>query len=200
MLLLIPENYIHSQEIRKLLQLVMPSVVKIETDEGQGSGVIINSQGYIITNFHVIADSYEYPERITIKTNSKDEFTVKRIVDIDEDLDLAIIKTKTLEKEMPITIIDPDSIFIGDDVVCIGNPFGLEGYVTKGIISKYTTPFVFTSANINPGNSGGALVNINGELVGIPTFTLTNTQNLNVAVCAKSIRFLLDYNKILYNE
>ncbi len=113
-------------------------------------------------------------------------------------MDIALIKTDPIETELPAIIVHPDSLKIGEDVICIGSPFGLQNYVTKGIISKYVTPYVFTSASINPGNSGGALINMNGELVGIPTMTLRESQNLNFAICPRTIRYFLEKNRIEY--
>lgn len=189
-----------AEDISKLLEYATATVVQIITESSRGSGVIINLNGYVLTNYHVIEDYQYSPSSILILTNSKDKKKVYRIIDYDDDLDIALLRTEALELELPAIIVHPDSVKIGEDVVCIGSPFGFQNYVTKGIISKYTTPYIFTSASINPGNSGGALINMNGELVGMPTMTLRESQNLNFAICPRTIRYFLEKNKIDYNK
>jgi S1-C subfamily serine protease len=201
-IIIISSNLLFSQELdnKKLIEIVLPSVVHIRTDESSGSGVIVSINGYILTNYHVIADALIYNSVITILTFDNELKYATKVIDYDEDLDLALIKTVPLVDYMPIYIVNPDSIILGEDVYAIGSPFGVRNYITKGVISKYNTPILFTSASINPGNSGGALVNTKGYLVGIPTMMLSNAQNFNIAICPRTIRYFLEKNKINYKD
>jgi S1-C subfamily serine protease len=174
-----------------IVDFVKPSVVKVITNDGSGSGVIINTQGYILTNHHVIEEALQRRTPIEVILSDGQKISVRKIIGYDDDLDLAVIQTAPLESATAIVIVKPDNVRIGEDVIAIGSPLGIRDYVTKGVVSKYTTPYIFTSASINPGNSGGALVNMNGELVGITTASLREAQNMNLAVCPRSIRFFL---------
>lgn len=139
---------------------------------GLGSGVIVDSNGYVLTNNHVIRGA----EEITVTLSDKREFKGK-VVGTDQKTDLAVIKIDA-ERLPVIRIGDSDSLKIGETVFAIGNPFGLTQTVTVGIVSATGRAnvgiadyedFIQTDAAINPGNSGGALVNIRGELIGINT-------------------------------
>ena len=137
-----------------------------------GSGVIINADGLIVTNFHVIAQADE----VKVALSDKREFAAD-IVLKDERSDLAILKIKGDAGDLPtIPFADSDSVEVGDLVLAIGDPFGVGQTVTSGIVSAFArvpgSPsedqyFIQTDAAINPGNSGGALVDINGRLIGI---------------------------------
>ena len=137
---------------------------------GQGSGVIVSNQGHIVTNFHVISGSDE----ILVMSSEGKEFSTA-VIGIDPLTDLAILKINN--KSKPISLGNIEEIKVGDIALAIGNPFGVGQTITLGIISatdKEISPnaysyqrYVQTDAAINPGNSGGALVNINGELIGI---------------------------------
>ncbi len=139
---------------------------------GLGSGVIVDKDGYILTNNHVIKDADE----IKVKLSDQREFKGK-IVGADPKTDLAVIKIDS--NNLPaIKLGDSDELKVGETVLAIGNPFGLSHTVTMGIVSAKGRAnvgiadyedFIQTDAAINPGNSGGALVNIKGELVGINT-------------------------------
>ncbi|MCR3754975.1 MAG: periplasmic serine endoprotease [Candidatus Westeberhardia cardiocondylae] len=145
--------------------------------EGLGSGVIINSEkGYIITNNHVICGA----DKINIQLNDGREFKAK-LIGKDEQTDLALLQIPQTKNITSIKIADSDYLKVGDFAVAIGNPFGLGQTVTSGIISALGRSglnleglenFIQTDASINRGNSGGALVNMNGELIGINTAIL----------------------------
>ncbi len=136
-----------------------------------GSGFIIKENGLVITNNHVIADA----DDILIKVNSK-EYKAK-VVGADPYMDIAVLKMKTTDKFVPVKFGDSDKARVGDWVVAIGNPFGLGGTVTSGIVSARNRDigmtryddFIQTDASINQGNSGGPLFNLKGEVVGINT-------------------------------
>jgi serine protease Do len=143
-------------------------------DDGMGSGIIINSDGYILTNYHVIQGA----QSISVILSNKKTVSAK-VVNYDENQDLAVIKVTT-KTEMPAVaeLGNSDNVQVGDSVVAIGNPLGKEllGSVTSGIISatkreitvgNTTQSFLQTDAAINPGNSGGALVNSLGQVIGV---------------------------------
>ncbi len=141
---------------------------------GQGSGVIIDAEnGYIVTNNHVIDNA----DKITITLNDGHEFVAK-LIGRDPQSDIALLKIDNAKKLTAIKLSDSDKLRVGDYAVAIGNPFGIGQTVTSGIISALARTglsmngfenFIQTDASINRGNSGGALVNLNGELVGINT-------------------------------
>ena len=146
---------------------------------GVGSGVIINKQGYIVTNYHVIKDS----NSISVVLVDNQEFKVQ-IVGVDEETDIAVLKMiGDVSKIKHAFLGDSDKVKTGEIVFALGNPFGLKGTITKGIVSatsrqageSYGYDFIQTDAAINPGNSGGALVNIYGEVIGINRMIYTRT-------------------------
>lgn len=139
---------------------------------GTGSGVIISPTGYIVTNNHVIQNANE----ISITLNNNKTYMAE-LVGTDEATDIALIKIEA-DEELPFLAFgDSDSAKIGEWVLAVGNPFNLNSTVTAGIISaksrdlsgRNTQSFIQTDAAVNPGNSGGALVNTNGDLIGINT-------------------------------
>ncbi|MBT8257934.1 MAG: trypsin-like peptidase domain-containing protein [Bacteroidia bacterium] len=147
---------------------------------GTGSGVIISPDGYIITNNHVI----EGAQSITITTNDNISLEAD-LIGTDPKTDIALLKVK-YEGDLPfITFGDSDNSKIGEWVLAVGNPFNLNSTVTAGIISaksrdlsgRNLQSFIQTDAAVNRGNSGGALVNVNGELIGINTAITSETGN-----------------------
>jgi serine protease Do len=147
-------------------------------DQSAGSGVILDSNGYIVTNNHVV----EGASQITVTLSDRREFTAK-IVGTDPKTDLAVIKIDA--KDLPsLKWAEYEKLQVGDLVLAVGSPFGLSSTVTLGIISALGRgnvgiadyeDFIQTDAAINPGNSGGALVNMNGELIGINTAIFSRT-------------------------
>ena len=139
-----------------------------------GSGVIVDPNGLIVTNNHVIANATD----VKVALADKREFEAKILI-ADERTDLAVLKIEVPDEQLPaLTLADSDALEVGDLVLAIGNPFGVGQTVTSGIISALARTrvgvsdyqfFIQTDAAINPGNSGGALVNMRGELVGINT-------------------------------
>jgi putative serine protease PepD len=158
--------------------------VKLETDMGraseEGSGIILSTDGLILTNNHVVeAAKGAGDTTITFADGRTSKFTV---VGTDPSSDIAVVKADNVTDLTPITIGSSANLKVGQDVVAVGSPLGLEGTVTTGIISALNRPVaaggdiknqntvldaIQTDAAINPGNSGGALVNMNGELVGV---------------------------------
>lgn len=145
---------------------------------GTGSGVIINADGYIITNNHVINNSDE----LSVTLNNNKTYKAE-IVGSDPKTDIALLKIKADEDLPFVTFADSDQAKIGEWVLAVGNPFNLTSTVTAGIISAKSRDlsgtssqsFIQTDAAVNPGNSGGALVNVRGELIGINTAISSQT-------------------------
>ncbi len=169
--------------VEQVAAKVVPSVVKLETEMGraseEGSGIILSSDGLILTNNHVVEAAKNGDTTITFADGRTTKFTV---VGTDPSSDIAVVKADGVSNLTPITIGSSANLKVGQDVVAIGSPLGLEGTVTTGIISALNRPVaaggdiknqntvldaIQTDAAINPGNSGGALVNMNGELVGV---------------------------------
>ena len=151
--------------------------VRTPKQQGSGSGVIISTDGYIVTNNHVVADADE----LTVTLNDNKEYSA-RIIGTDKTTDLALIKIDA--KNLPaITIANSENIKVGEWVLAVGNPFNLTNTVTAGIVSAKgrslyqngVESFIQTDAAINPGNSGGALVNTRGELIGINAMLYSQT-------------------------
>ena len=147
-------------------------------DQSAGSGVVLDPNGYIVTNNHVV----EGATQITVTLSDRREFSAK-VVGTDPKTDLAVIKIEA--KDLPsLKWAEYEKLQVGDLVLAVGSPFGLSSTVTLGIISALGRgnvgiadyeDFIQTDAAINPGNSGGALVNMNGELIGINTAIFSRT-------------------------
>jgi serine protease Do len=142
-----------------------------------GSGFVIGADGYIITNAHVVDGADE----VTVKLSDKRDFKAK-VIGADKRTDIALLKIDA--KDLPkVTIGDPDKLRVGEWVVAIGKPFGLENTMTAGIVSakgrdlpqENLVPFIQTDVAINPGNSGGPLFNMRGEVVGINSLIYSRT-------------------------
>ncbi len=187
----------------------IPSVVSISSKDlssssnknGIGSGVIFSDEGYIVTNLHIVLG-----EDIKVKLNNGNSFSAK-IVGIDQNTDIAVLKILSDEKFLPISFADSDELKIGDKVLAIGNPYGIGISVSSGIISAtgrdYGNPYlqlIQTDAAINPGNSGGALLNEHGNLIGINSKIFSRTgayqgigfaipSNLVVQIATQLIKF-----------
>jgi serine protease Do len=162
-------------------QQQQPPKKQFRRQQGLGSGVIVSKDGYILTNYHVVHGADE----IEVKTADKRTFQAA-IVGVDSLSDVAVIKIKGEAKDLTVAYLgDSDKLRVGEWVMAIGNPFALTSTVTQGIVSalgrrddKNPTQYqnyIQTDAAINPGNSGGALVNLDGELIGINTMIYTTS-------------------------
>ncbi|MCV2506299.1 MAG: Do family serine endopeptidase [Candidatus Lightella neohaematopini] len=180
------------KEFRYFFGPNIPNNNSIRQFEGLGSGVIIDANnGYIITNNHVIHNA----DKIKIQLHDGREFYAK-LVGCDDKTDLALLKISNPSNLIEIKIADSDNLKVGDFVIAIGNPFGLGQTVTSGIVSALSRSglnleglenFIQTDASINRGNSGGALINLNGELVGINTAILApNGGNIGIGFAIPS--------------
>ena len=179
-----PAASLPAGSVEQVAAKVVPSVVKLETDMGraseEGSGIILSPDGLILTNNHVVSAAKDGAQTtVTFADGRTAPFTV---VGTDPSSDIAVVKVQGVSDLTPITLGSSANLRVGQDVVAIGSPLGLEGTVTTGIISALNRPVaaggdaqnqntvldaIQTDAAINPGNSGGALVNMNGELVGV---------------------------------
>jgi putative serine protease PepD len=192
---------------------VLPSVVKInvvgQTGAGSGSGVILTADGEILTNNHVV-DVAANGGRITV--NFDDGSTAEaEIVGTDPVTDLAVIKAEDVSGLVAARLGDSNDLDVGQGVVAIGSPFGLEATVTSGIVSslnrpvsvpgegaeRTTYPAIQTDAAINPGNSGGPLVDLNGEVVGINSSIRSVASGLSGEAGSIGLGFAIPISKVL---
>jgi serine protease Do len=217
-----------NNSVRSLVKRVSPSVVHlsvtgfapVENNRGNtsvvlgrqqsvGSGVIIDPDGYIVTNAHMVRGSQRIQVTVPVATadespvssfgNSRERTLDARIVGVDTDLDLALLKIEA--KNLPaVRLADYNKLRQGEVVFAFGSPEGLQNSVTMGVVSSVArqtdpdNPFVFiqTDAPINPGNSGGPLINVDGEMVGINTFILTEgggNEGLGFAIPSAIVAF-----------
>ncbi|TME81592.1 MAG: PDZ domain-containing protein [Chloroflexi bacterium] len=164
-----------------VVQQVSPSVVVIETTSGLGSGIVFDGKGDIVTNAHVVGNE----SRFKVTTADGKSFNATLVGTFPAN-DVAVVNVSDGNLK-PATFGDSSKLVVGDIVMAIGNPLGLQSSVTEGIVSALgrtvTEPggaalpsVIQTSAPINPGNSGGALVNLSAEVVGIPTLAATDPQ------------------------
>ncbi|HXE91791.1 MAG TPA: trypsin-like peptidase domain-containing protein [Terriglobales bacterium] len=170
----------------------LPSVVNITSttvafdffygpvpEQGQGSGFILDKQGHILTNYHVVRNA----RQVEVTLSDKRKFRAE-VIGFDRPNDLAVIRIPAAENLKPATLGDSRALVVGQKVYAIGNPFGLSGTMTRGIVSAlrpvrgpepglFVDEAIQTDAAINPGNSGGPLLNSQGEVIGINTFILS---------------------------
>ena len=164
-----------------------------------GSGFIIDREGYIVTNNHVIDGA----DQITVKLSNNKEYDAK-LVGRDPKTDLALIKIKNSSDLKPLPVGNSDQLNVGNWVVAIGSPFGLEQTVTAGIVSAKGRiigsgpfdDFIQTDASINPGNSGGPLINMNGEVIGINTAIAASGQGIGFAIPMNLAKGIIDQLKL----
>jgi serine protease Do len=193
----------------ELADKVTPSVVNISTgtssppksgerfrqrpdSPSSGSGVIIDKEGYIVTNNHVVGDA----EEVQVHLLDKRKFTGK-VVGRDPDTDLAVVKVESKTPLPTVPLGDSTQVKVGQWVVAVGNPFGLEHTLTVGVVSALKREnvnlsryedFIQTDASINPGNSGGPLFNIRGEVIGINTAIINFAQGIGFAIPSKMVK------------
>ncbi|MGH3373960.1 MAG: S1C family serine protease [Actinoallomurus sp.] len=198
------------QEYESVVKTVLPSVVQINTDSGLGSGIVYDAKGDIVTNDHVVSGAH----RIEVTSpSSKSPLPAKLIGEFAAN-DLAVVRVKGTPL-VPARFGDSSRLAVGQIVMAMGNPLGLSGSVTNGIVSALGRTVssqregafpgatiagaVQTSAPINPGNSGGALVTLANQVVGIPTLTISDPQ---IGGAAAGIGFAIPSNtvKLIANQ
>ncbi len=173
-----------------------------QAERSLGSGVIVDKRGYILTNNHVV----DQATKIQVQLNGETQKYTAKVVGVDEDTDLAVVKIDA-GKDLPTAKLgNSDGVQVGDWVLAIGSPFGLQATVTAGIISakdrggigRQFQKFIQTDAAINPGNSGGPLVDLAGEVVGINTAIITGSRGYEgVGFALPSTTAINVYNQII---
>jgi len=192
-----PAPYALQAQFVQVVRGVAPSVVQIESAEGLGSGVVYDGAGHVVTNAHVVGSSRTF--QVTLADGRRVTGTLVGAFVPD---DLAVIRLDGL-RPRAARFADSSKLDVGDIVMAIGNPLGLRSSVTEGIVSALgrTVPTesgtlpntIQTSAPINPGNSGGALVNLAGQVVGIPTAAAVDP---NLGRGASGIGFAIASNRV----
>ncbi|MCP4806611.1 MAG: PDZ domain-containing protein [Proteobacteria bacterium] len=209
-------------DVVEAVERAAPAVVAIETEmtvanpfplwgpaefetTSQGSGVVIDTTGIVLTNAHVVDGAHD----IKVHTSDGNAYDA-RLIGMESDLDLAVLALDTKDVLPTIELGSSDGLFLGEPTIAIGNPYGLGHSVSTGIISSVSREveiqrgivqdYVQTDAAINPGNSGGALVNIEGELIGINTAIHAQGQGIGFAIpvdrASKVAQDLMLYGKV----
>jgi S1-C subfamily serine protease len=177
---------------------VLPSVVQVEDQTGLGSGIVFDTAGHIVTNNHVVVGATS----LTVTTAGGKQYPARLVGTFPPD-DLAVIAVSGARLK-PATFGDSSSLTAGDTAIAIGNPLGLRSSVTEGIVSAVgrnvpetdsvtLSSVIQTSAAINPGNSGGALVDLAGQVIGIPTLAALDPE---MGAEAPGIGFAIDSNTV----
>lgn len=200
-------------DVPGIVERVNPVVVNIhstaQTGENLGSGFIIDQRGLIITNFHLISNAEsrrsdkvpKLADRVWVTLNDGRQFPAS-VKGYDEGTDIALLEIVPSGKPLPAAELgDSDSVRVGEWVLAVGNPLGLDHTVTLGIVSAkgrsdfggQYDDFLQTDAAINPGNSGGPLVNSNGKIVGINTLILERTQGLSFSIPINTLKAILPH-------
>src|SRR3984885_13948468 len=221
--LALPDPIPSSNSFSTIVTRVEPAVVNIATtqvlerkpsakkrrapqaERSLGSGVIVDKRGYVLTNNHVV----EQATKIQVQLDGDPNKYTAKVIGVDEDTDLAVIKIEA-NKELPTAKLgNSDGVQVGDWVLAIGSPFGLNATVTAGIISAKDRSgiggsghqfqrFIQTDAAINPGNSGGPLVDLAGEVIGINTAIITGSRGYEgVGFALPSTAAINVYNQII---
>jgi putative serine protease PepD len=187
------------QKLVSVVRAVSPSVVQIETPQDLGSGVVFDARGDVVTNAHVVGDATRFV--VTLAPGDRHPATA---IGRDATNDLAVIRIAGA-RPRPATFADSSQVDVGDIALALGNPLGLRSSVTEGIVSAAgrsvpegdgvtLSSAIQTSAAINPGNSGGALVDLSGQVIGIPTLAALDPQM--GASEAPGIGFAIDSNTV----
>ena len=187
------------EDLVSVVKAVSPSVVQIETSQALGSGVVFDAGGDVVTNAHVVGNATRFV--VTLASGDSHPATA---IGRDTANDLAVIRIAGA-RPRPVTFADSSQVEVGDIALALGNPLGLRSSVTEGIVSAVgrsvpegdgvtLSSVIQTSAAINPGNSGGALVNLSGQVIGIPTLAALDPQM--GASEAPGIGFAIDGNTV----
>ena len=198
-------------EYKNLIKQVSSAVVSVIREKSLGSGFIIHPSGLVITNSHVIANSYK--EKIILKIFKTEDgilsteiFKKVKILAKNDRYDLALLKIEDFEDRVYpfVRLARSYEIEQGDEVVAIGSPHGLERSVTKGYVSVskrtsnregglFQAIYIQHTAEINPGNSGGPLFNMKGEVIGVNSLGTTHGDGIGFSVTSDCLRFFLDH-------
>lgn len=178
-----------SSDFSGIIGNVIKSVVTVRTDVAQGSGFVIANGGYIVTNEHVM----EGAQAASIITYDGQVHKVT-LIGQDANMDIALLRISETGYS-PLILENSNNVQIGDKVIAIGNPLGLQFSVSEGIVSAVNrqgtnglNDYIQTDASLNPGNSGGPLINVNGKVVGINNFKISGSENIGFALESDYIR------------
>ncbi len=193
------------KSVRELVNQIGEAVVQVRTPAGLGSGFLINEEGYLITNFHVIEGETQISVEVYHQKNGElDRQVYKeiRIVALNKFQDLALLKIedKNAPKFVNVNLGESDSLSVGERVFVIGSPLGLERTVTEGIVSTTTRQFqgglyLQTTAQINPGNSGGPLFNLRGEVIGVANMKILFGEGIGFAIPVDQVKDFLRHRE-----
>ncbi len=176
------------------------------TNQSLGSGVIIDAEGHVLTNAHVVAKA----SRIFVALSDRNDEIEAELIGVDERLDLAVLQIKEKGEWPYLPLARSDDLMLGETVIAIGNPLGLGHSITTGIISSVarrielengvSSVFIQSDALINPGNSGGPLININGELIGLNTAIARQAQGIGFSIPSdiskRVLNELIEYGQV----
>ncbi|MEK6918271.1 MAG: trypsin-like peptidase domain-containing protein [Nanoarchaeota archaeon] len=187
-----------SEDFSGIIEQLIPSVVTIRTNIGQGTGFVITDDGYVVTNAHVLSGG-NFVQAI----NYKQEIIEANLVGYYENYDIALLKING--SYTPLKLANSNNVQIGEKVIAIGNPLGLQFSVSQGIVSgvhrsgpNNLLAYIQTDAALNPGNSGGPLIDKNGEVVGINNFKIGSGESLGFALESNFIKDSV--NQIAYKN
>lgn len=175
------------EDFSNIIENAIKSVVTIRTNSGQGTGFIISEEGYIVTNAHVLADDIGRLASGIRAITYEQETISATFIGYDAILDISLLKIPGDYDSLKLA--DSDDVQIGEKVIAIGNPLGLQFSVSEGIVSAVDrmgingiTAYLQTDAALNPGNSGGPLINKQGKVIGINNFKVSGGENLGFAL------------------
>jgi len=183
---------VKSKDFTAIISDVIQSVVSVGTNRGLGSGVVIDSAGFVVTNYHVV----EGASFIRILTYNEDIYDAA-LIGFNDVADVAVLK---VDASLPdLRFDDSDEVDVGERVIALGNPVGLSFTVTEGIVSALhrTGPngldiYIQTDVPINPGNSGGPLVNTNSRIIGLNNFKIGGFEGLGFAIESNTVKEIAD--------
>ena len=194
---------LQEKSVRELVSQLGEGVVQVRTPGGLGSGFVLNEDGSLITNFHVIEGETQISVEVYHQKNGqldRKSYKQVRILAMNKFVDLALLKIEDPEapKFSRVLLGESEPLAVGDRVFAIGSPLGLERTVTEGILSTKTRQiqgelYLQTTTQINPGNSGGPLFNLKGEVVGVTNMKMTFGEGLGFAIPVEGVKYFLSH-------
>ncbi|KHO46371.1 MAG: MucD [archaeon GW2011_AR4] len=185
---------VKSKGFSDIIPDLLPKVVSVRTDLGLGSGAIVSSSGHVVTNYHVIKGIKALQIR-----DYEGNIYQGALIGYDEAKDIALLRIVSNNDFPSFTFGDSDAVRVGETVIAIGSPSGLDFTVTEGIISAVNrvgpnglSGYLQTDVPINPGNSGGPLVDSRGEIIGINNFKLRDAESLGFAIGSNQVKDTVD--------
>lgn len=180
-----------NKDFSDIIDSVIPAVVSVQSGNSRGSGFLIDPVGYIVTNHHVIQD----PASVSALT-SDGQVRSARVVGTDSGMDVAVLKVEGSFSKLAFG--NSDAVKVGEKVIAIGSPGGLDFTVTQGIVSAINRvdaggrKLIQTDVPVNPGNSGGPLVNIAGEVIGVATLKASGFEGIGFALSSNQVKTITD--------